>query len=167
MQNWYVIQCKPKREQTAIIHLKNQDYIVYCPVIRAAGGCESLRGFELLFPSYLFISHGSDIINVASINATRGVRKIVCFGGMLASVSDVDIEEIRRRMDTINAQVSVAPGVGAQLSLKKSASRMLADANLAAMPGEQRLYALLGYLESKARTRPGRLGGVGLSGPGR
>ena len=75
---WWIIQTKPQAEFTAMQHLKNQGFTLYCPMFKK----ERFRGRKLkvntypLFPSYLFVeaNYGAQK-NIHAIRSTLGVSR--------------------------------------------------------------------------------------------
>ncbi|NBB12880.1 transcription/translation regulatory transformer protein RfaH [Pseudomonas sp. SLFW] len=96
---WYLIQTKPRQEGRAQEHLQRQHFECYRPVKHG----EKKRGSrgpteEELFPGYLFIRMDQTNDNWYPIRSTRGVARIVTFGGMPIPVKDELIEQIRERL---------------------------------------------------------------------
>lgn len=80
--DWYVVQMRPNAGGLAVNHLHNQGYATFMPRIarnerRNGTHREMLRP---LFPGYLFAGVPSDK-DWRQINSTRGVSRIVTFGG--------------------------------------------------------------------------------------
>lgn len=108
---WYLVQCKPRQDMRAEEHLERQGYRCLRPLIvreRLVGG-RALLVDEPLFPGYLFIRL-SDSDNWAPLRSTRGVGRIVSFGGKPLPVSDAVVAAIQRRCQDIPSQVLLAPG---------------------------------------------------------
>ncbi|WP_268797017.1 transcription/translation regulatory transformer protein RfaH [Pseudomonas huanghezhanensis] len=98
---WYLIQTKPRQEARAEEHLQRQLFECYRPIKMG----EKKRGSraaveEELFPGYLFIRMDQAQDNWYPIRSTRGVARIVTFGGMPVPVQDVLIDQIRQRLIT-------------------------------------------------------------------
>lgn len=91
---WKLVYTKARCEAWSEAHLRNQGFAVLLPRVRSGSG----RSFDPLFPRYLFIGHakGRDI---GAVRNTRGVQRIVEFGGRPARVPADVIDEIRGRMD--------------------------------------------------------------------
>ena len=117
--SWLLLQVKPKQELRALANLENQGATCYCPQIEVE---KLLRGKRLkvtepLFPGYVFIdtkacesdgtiespshnhsnSHSTNRLNYTSIRSSRGVSKIVSFGGEPVSISQVLIDQLKIR----------------------------------------------------------------------
>lgn len=85
--DWYLVQCKPRQDERAQDSLTRQGYVCYCPqqsVERTVSGCTQ-RANGSLFPGYLFIALASGD-NWAPLRSTRGVSRVVGFGGMPLAV---------------------------------------------------------------------------------
>ncbi|VVN65342.1 transcription termination/antitermination NusG family protein [Pseudomonas fluorescens] len=97
-QTWYLIQCKPRQDGRAEEHLIRQGYQCFRPTCCRE---KSVRGqhqwvTESLFPGYLFINLPNDA-NWVPLRSTRGVSKVVGFGGKPLPVSDPLIVELQHR----------------------------------------------------------------------
>ncbi|CAM3381903.1 transcriptional activator RfaH [Pseudomonas floridensis] len=96
---WYLIQTKPRQEARAEEHLQRQHFECYRP-LKAAEKKRVARApaDEELFPGYLFIRMDQMHDNWYPIRSTRGVARIVTFGGQPIPVQDDLIEQIRQRL---------------------------------------------------------------------
>lgn len=97
--NWYLVQCKPRQDERAEQNLSNQGFVCYRPnqqVQRIRHG-KRAQLCESLFPGYLFIQLDHINQNWSSIRSTRGVNRLVGFGGMPMPVHDAIIEGLRGR----------------------------------------------------------------------
>ncbi len=86
--DWYLVQCKPRQDERAEENLLRQGYECSRPACRRE---RLLRGQmqhvqESLFPGYLFI-HMPQGANWAPLRSTRGVARVVAFGGRPLAVS--------------------------------------------------------------------------------
>jgi transcriptional antiterminator RfaH len=93
---WYLIQTKPRQETRAEENLRRQGFDCYRPHKQR----ESANGKteEPLFPGYLFIRLDRDLDNWYPIRSTRGVARVVSFGGEPTPVRDELIEQLRQRL---------------------------------------------------------------------
>jgi transcriptional antiterminator RfaH len=96
---WYLIQTKPRQEARAEEHLQRQLFECYRPV-KQGEKKRSARAAaeEELFPGYLFIRMDQASDNWYPIRSTRGVARIVTFGGLPIPVKDALIDQIRERL---------------------------------------------------------------------
>lgn len=99
MKHWYAVQCKPGQDQRAELHLLNQAYSIYRPLLKKeewrAGRWLTIT--ESLFPRYLFIHLDNVTDDWRPIRSTYGVANLVRFGDMPAVVPDSLIAEIKAR----------------------------------------------------------------------
>lgn len=97
--HWYLVHTKPRQEKCALENLQQQGYQCYLPTLPS----EKLRhgslmvSAEPLFPRYLFIrlGRGDAAKSWAPIRSTKGVSRLVSFGGETARVNDGLIELLR------------------------------------------------------------------------
>jgi transcriptional antiterminator RfaH len=89
MRNWYLIKTKPRQENIAIKNLENQEYSIYCPIVKIN------NKHVILFPGYIFIHLDQKTDNWAPIRSTKGVLNFIRFGVIFAQVPDTVIEFIK------------------------------------------------------------------------
>ena len=142
-KSWYLLQCKPRQDQRAEEHLLRQGYPCYRPRLSVE---QIVRGRvqvkeQSLFPGYLFIALG-DADNWAPLRSTRGVSRMVGFGGSPVKVDPGLIEQLQQRTRKVpkpalqeGQHVRVTDGCFAEL-----------DAIFMAMDGEGRVMLLLNLL---------------------
>ena len=87
--NWYAVQTKPNRENSAVVHLHRQGFEVWLPTIeRRVRHARRLRLVRKpFFPGYLFVKMDLSKARWRLINSTIGVSRIVCFGKEPSRVS--------------------------------------------------------------------------------
>ena len=140
---WYLVHCKPRQDARAEEHLLRQGYTCYRP----QHSCERIvRGrrqtiSESLFPGYLFIQLAADA-NWAPLRSTRGVNRIVAFGGMPLRLDNSLIAHLQQRTATV---VQPALEAGDSVRITQGGFAEL-DAIFVAMDGEQRVLLLLTML---------------------
>ena len=98
---WYLVQCKPRQDERAEENLLRQGYGCSRPTCRRE---RILRGQmqyvqESLFPGYLFI-HMPEGANWAPLRSTRGVARVVAFGGRPLAVGHELIVQLQSRART-------------------------------------------------------------------
>ena len=93
---WYVVYAKPREEGRALENLSNQGYSCFLPTLsveRLQKGRRVLCS-EALFPRYLFVRLEAGRSNWSAIRSTRGVARLVEFGGVAARVPTTIIEAL-------------------------------------------------------------------------
>jgi len=145
---WYLVQCKPRQDERAEENLGRQGYEYFRPLCRRE---RLVRGSlqvqsESLFPGYLFIQLAADA-NWAPLRSTRGVSRLVGFGGMPMPIADELIAELQRRVQPA-PQPALQPGDRVCIT---SGSFAELDAIFLAMDGEERVVLLMSLLHRKHR----------------
>ncbi|WNW09650.1 transcription/translation regulatory transformer protein RfaH [Pseudomonas sp. DTU_2021_1001937_2_SI_NGA_ILE_001] len=139
---WYLIQTRPRQDARALEHLQRQHFECYQPITTRAG----VR--EALFPGYLFIRMDQLQDNWYPIRSTRGVARIVTFGGTPAPVQDLLIEQIRQRLATPAAREVFAQG---EPVLVRNGGLPEVEAIFLALDGTERAVILLNLLQRQHR----------------
>lgn len=96
---WIVVNTHPNRELVAAVHLKNQAYDVYAPVVRKQvrhARC-SRELLAPLFPGYLFVRWRSVDMRWRPILSTVGVRAIVRRGEQPTPLDNAIVSALRAR----------------------------------------------------------------------
>jgi transcriptional antiterminator RfaH len=106
MQNslpWYVIQTKSRQEFKALSELNNQLFECFLPTVEKYGrkGDHPNKAVEPLFSRYLFVRFNEKENKWIKIQNTRGVSRILSFGGRFARLSNDCVEEIRVHMQSV------------------------------------------------------------------
>src|SRR6266567_4476531 len=107
--NWFAVNTKPHREDTAAMNIGRLGVDVLLPKISCT---RSVLGSQRtinapLFPCYLF-ARFSPRDYLHSIRYARGVRKVVSAGDVPVPVDSAIISSIRSRMDALGC-VDLAP----------------------------------------------------------
>jgi len=145
---WYLVQCKPRQDERAEEHLARQGFSCFRPQYQRERMVRGRRHVlvESLFPGYLFIQLAQSD-NWAPLRSTRGVNRLVGFGGFPLPVSDELIVQLRQRTETAphplleaGDRVRITGGSFAEL-----------DAIFLAMDGEERVTLLMTMLNREHR----------------
>jgi len=98
---WYVLQSKPRQEERALEHLRNQLFACYCPYHKVEKIRHGKRVFlsQPLFPGYIFINLCRLTDNWHAIRSTRGVARLVTFANQPLAVPDEIIEHLRTHQE--------------------------------------------------------------------
>lgn len=99
--DWYLVQCKPRQDERAEENLVRQGYECSRPTCRRErlqrGQLQHVQ--ESLFPGYLFL-HMPKGANWAPLRSTRGVARVVAFGGRPLAVSHELVVQLQNRAET-------------------------------------------------------------------
>ncbi len=101
MENWYVIQTKPKKEEEAKSYLSTKGVEIFSPLIETFLLRNGKMNTELkpLFPNYIFGKFDLDF-NYPLVRWAKGVKKVLGFGDYPTPISEEVVEIIRERADT-------------------------------------------------------------------
>lgn len=104
MKNWYAVHCKPMQDARAEVHLRNQSYEVFRPLVRLRRryGSRLRQAVESMFPGYLFIRLDNVLEDWAPIRSTRGVAGLVRCGAHASLVPEPVIDALCRRVGEEN-----------------------------------------------------------------
>ncbi|KPY08179.1 Transcription antitermination protein RfaH [Pseudomonas coronafaciens pv. oryzae] len=142
---WYLIQTKPRQEARAAEHLQRQHFECYRPLQATAKRTVArLQTEEALFPGYLFIRMDQVHDNWYPIRSTRGVSRIVTFGGQPVRVRDALIEQIRQRLSAPSADTRFTRG---DIVLINTGSLSAVEAIFLTADGSERAVILLSMLQ--------------------
>lgn len=100
-REWYLLQLKPNSFKIAEANLRRQQFETFLPMqkvtIRKSNGFHEI--VRPLFPSYMFVVLEAKEGFWNKVNSTRGVSKLVSFGGHPAPVPKSIVEEIKNLCD--------------------------------------------------------------------
>lgn len=150
---WYVIQSHSRQEQQAEAHLRNQAYDTFLPRIRVEKIYRSKRVVheEPLLPNYLFIRLRHWVDDWRPVRSTRGVLKLVDFGGEPAPVEDAIVEAMRRRVGAPD-EARPALEAGQPVTITEGPFRGL-EAIFQVFDGDDRAILFLNMLQQQVRMR--------------
>lgn len=166
MQNWYVAQLKPNAIRLAETNLRRQGFTVFMPRIERTERFGS--GFKLvckpLFPGYLFVAERAGAQHWPSIYGTRGVTRLVSFGGRApCSVPANLIQALETHLD--DRGVLQPENQWKAGDTVKIAKGPLSDfiARVQSVDDEGRIWALLDFLgkETRVQLEPDQVGPAG------
>lgn len=151
---WYLIQTKPRQEARAEENLLRQHFECYRPIKAPAPsrGAQNARLGEALFPGYLFINLDCIHDNWYPIRSTRGVSRVVSFGGQPTPVRDELIEQLRQRLAQSGGApaATFTPGERVQVS---GGSFSDIEAIFVSSDGEERSVILLNLMQREQKVR--------------
>ena len=146
---WYLVQCKASQDERAEINLVNQGYTCFRPTHRRERDLQGRRRTvrESLFPGYLFIQLGSGE-SWAPLRSTRGVLRIVSFGGKPLPVGDDLIAQLYEHDSAAPVEARFACGERVRIN---EGPFVDVEAIFLAMEGEQRVLLLMTLLQREQR----------------
>ena len=100
MENWYVIQTKPKKEEEATSYLSTKGVEIFSPLMETftTRNARITKELKSLFPGYIFGKFDLEQ-NYPLVRWARGVKCLLGFGGYPTSISEEVVEIIRERTD--------------------------------------------------------------------
>jgi len=103
MENWFVIQTKPKKEEEATGYLSNKGVEIFSPLIESFTfrNGRVLKEQKPLFPGYIFGKFDLEI-NYPLVRWARGVKCVLGFGGYPVPLAEEVIMIIKSRVDENN-----------------------------------------------------------------
>ena len=149
-REWYLVQCKVGETQRALENLENQSYECFLPMI----GVEKIRNRkrrlvqEPLFPGYLFIHMDQWEDNWQPIRSTRGVTKLVAFGGYPVAVDNDLVELLKQRC--AQQEMLAALNEGERILIKEGPFAGL-EAIFESYDGNERVIILLNFLNKQQK----------------
>lgn len=154
-RHWYVLQCKPRECERAMVQLANQGYVAFLPTLRREVIRRGQRAVisEPLFPHYIFVQLSATEDNWAPIRSTRGVAKVLRFGDLPLAVPEAIVRALQTREQAQDAGEETAAALFAQGQSVRISEGPLAglEAVVAARDGTERVVLLLTLLHQQQR----------------
>ncbi len=150
---WYCIRTRPKQEHITARALRADVGVeVFSPFVRfkRARGRGTMWVTEALFPGYIFAKFHI-IDQFRHVNATRGVAKILSFGGSPSIVHDDVITTVRENMPE-SEEIVIIPdvvGPGDEVRIVDGPYAGLRTVVTKVIPARQRVGILLEILGSE------------------
>ena len=141
---WYLVQCKARQDERAEQHLQRQGYTCFrstCKRERLLKGERRIIS-ESLFPGYLFIQMSLQD-SWSPLHSTRGVSRIVAFGGHPLPISDALVSELQKRDHYPLVTTLLKPGDHVRINEGPFAEL---EAVFLAMAGDERVILLMSLL---------------------
>lgn len=150
-RQWFLLQTKSREELRAQHHLSNQGIDCFCPEVTLVkivrGQRKEVR--EVLFPGYIFVLFDPENVSIATLRSTRGVLRMVSFGGRPAPVAFNLIEQLKERIAQDNPQVrSNIPDRGDLMEVLSGPFRGL-EAVFSQLDGDRRALVLITLLNQQ------------------
>lgn len=156
MKRWYIASTKPRQEEKAAHHLRNQGFETYLPryykTRRHARRVEKV--LRPLFPGYVFIRLDTSMDRWRPVNGTLGVNHILTNGDKPADVPVGVVEEIQASEDRGGVVTLQRPALkkGDKLRLLQGAFVDCVGI-LEEMPDDKRVVLLLELLGRQVRVK--------------
>lgn len=152
--HWYLIHTKPRQENIALENLQQQGYTCYLPLLNV----EKIRRgklaivLEALFPRYLFIQLDTALSSQSwtPIRSTKGVNRLVAFGGQPTKVDEVLVSVLKRAEENQPERLQKMFAVGDKVQLIQGAFAGLEGIYQMA-DGESRAMVLIEILSKSVR----------------
>lgn len=150
-KSWYLLQCKPRQDARALEHLERQGFECYAPACTVQMFSTGKRRTkeQPLFPGYVFIRMGSHDSWLA-IRSTRGVNRVVAFGGLPCQVQNSLMDHLKNRCATAGPQRMLSPGDQVHIQIGEFADM---EAIFLSMDGDERVMLLLSVLNRQQRVQ--------------
>ena len=152
--NWLLLQVKPRQELRALESLERQKGECYCPQIKVEkiSRGKHIQVEEALFPGYLFINAQPEQngLTYTSIRSSRGVSKIVGFGGEPIKIPEALIQQIklREKASKACAKAENLPQTGDKINIIEGPFKGL-QAIYSQTHGQQRSIVLINLLHQQ------------------
>lgn len=142
---WYLVQCKANQDGRAENNLIDQGYTCFRPTHRRERIIKGQRRVvcESLFPSYLFVQVSSND-NWGPMRSTRGVLRVVAFGGKPLPVRGALIAQLCERDSDVPVAACLTPGEAVRINEGPFAEL---KAIFLAMDGSERVVLLMNFLQ--------------------
>jgi transcription antitermination factor NusG len=108
MQHWHLLRTKPSRERPVAVHLYQAGLEVYLPLVWVTPANPRAARQRPFYPCYLFARVDPAAMSPSSLRWVPGMRGIVEFSGVPATVSDAFIGELQEHLGRIRATTSLA-----------------------------------------------------------
>lgn len=145
---WHAIQHKPGQANRALANLENQNIRCFYPEIgieRVINRKQVVRS-EPLFPGYIFIQLDQDDPSWKKIHSTRGVLRVLSFGGKPGVIPDEVIEYIADNLKTVQSAGGLRKGE--PVCIQDGPFSGL-EAIFQSYDGEERAIVLISFMQSQ------------------
>jgi len=151
---WHAVQHKPGQANRALANLENQNIRSFHPEVsieRIANRKRTVRS-EPLFPGYIFIQVDQDDSCWRQLHSTRGVLRVLSFGGKPGVIPDEVVDYIADNLEAVESAGGLRKGqpVGIQDGPLKGL-----EAIFQSYDGEQRAVVLISFMQSQQKIKVG------------
>ena len=150
--SWYVIRCKPRKEEFLAEQMQIRRIEIFAPLIRVQTVNPRAKKIKPYFPGYVFVHLDLEKAGTMSMQYIPGAAGLVTFGGEVADVPDGLIHAIRQRVEDINyagGELFDVLKIGATVVIHSgpfAGYEAIFDARL---PGSDRVRVLLKLLKNR------------------
>jgi len=149
---WYAVQHKRSQGDRALANLQNQNIQCLHPKVaveRIIAGKPTTR-MESLFPSYIFICIDPSDPCWRKLRSTRGLLRVVSFGGKPGVIPDEVVDYINNSLKTIGSKGGLKKGETIQI--QDGPFRGI-EGLFQAYDGEERAIVLISFMQSQHRVK--------------
>lgn len=149
---WYAIQYKPAQGDRALRNLQNQNARCFYPKVTVERIRASKRTtvLEPLFPGYLFINIDPTDPLWGKLRSTRGVLRVVSFGGNPMPIPDEVIDYIYDGLTAVEDQGGLKKGE--KIQIQDGPFRGV-EGIFQAYDGEERAIVLISFMQKQQVVR--------------
>ena len=149
---WYAIQYKPAQGDRALRNLQNQNARCFYPKVTVERIRASKRTtvLEPLFPGYLFINIDPTDPLWGKLRSTRGVLRVVSFGGKPMPIPDEVIDYIYDGLTAVEDQGGLKKGE--KIQIQDGPFRGV-EGIFQAYDGEERAIVLISFMQTQQAVR--------------
>ena len=149
---WYAIQYKPAQGDRALRNLQNQNARCFYPKVTVERIRASKRTtvLEPLFPGYLFINIDPTDPLWGKLRSTRGVLRVVSFGGNPMPIPDEVIDYIYDGLTAVEDQGGLKKGE--KIQIQDGPFRGV-EGIFQAYDGEERDIVLISFMQKQQVVR--------------
>ncbi|VVP27551.1 Transcription antitermination protein RfaH [Pseudomonas fluorescens] len=146
---WYLVQCKASQDARAEENLLHQGYICFRPKHRHERILQGQRRIisESLFPGYLFIQL-SLLDSWGPLRSTRGVLRVVSFGGQPLPIRDALIAQLQKHNSHTTVEKLLTYGEKVRIN---EGPFVELEAVFLAMDGDERVVLLMNFLQRQQK----------------
>jgi len=102
---WYVLCCKPHKEQVVLQRLQHMGLETYFPCSRSQNGRTGKLELRPYFPGYLFVRADLDAVSLSTFQWMPHTEGLVCFETRPAYVPDHLLLAVRRHVNDTSLSV--------------------------------------------------------------
>lgn len=150
--HWYLVQCKPRECERALLNLEQQDFNAFLPMgdVQRRKARQVFWRNEPLFPYYLFVKLSLESA-WSKLRSTRGVAKLVRFHDLPVPVNEGIVQALQQQCAgelTASKQALFKPGQS--VMIEEGCFREL-EAIVKCTQDDERVVLLLNFLNKQQK----------------